>query len=55
MTEPVEIARTELISALERIHRIMSAAHEKPAPERKMMVWKDDVLAIERAIRELKA
>lgn len=53
MTDPVT-TRAELVSELERIHHIMAGAHAKPAPERKMVVWKDDVLAIERAIRELK-
>lgn len=55
MTEPIETTRAELISELERIRHIMAGAYANPAQERKMMVWKDDVLAIERAIQELKA
>jgi hypothetical protein len=57
MSESVELnlSRSDLISDLERLHRIMAGAHSKPEDQRKMVVWKDDLLAVERAIRELRA
>jgi hypothetical protein len=57
MIESVELnsSRSDLISDLERLHRIMASAHGKPEDQRKMVVWKDDLLAVERAIRELRA
>jgi hypothetical protein len=57
MSESVELnpSRSDLISDLERLHRIMTSAHGKPEDQRKMVVWKDDLLAVERAIRELRA
>jgi hypothetical protein len=57
MSEYVEInpSRSDLISDLERLRRIMASAHGKPEDQRKMVVWKDDLLAVERAIRELRA
>jgi hypothetical protein len=57
MSESVDLnpSRSDLISDLERLHRIMTSAHGKPEDQRKMVVWKDDLLAVERAIRELRA
>jgi hypothetical protein len=57
MSESVELnpSRSDLVSDLERLHRIMTSAHGKPEDQRKMVVWKDDLLAVERAIRELRA
>jgi hypothetical protein len=57
MSESVELnsSRSDLISDLERLHRIMASAHGTPEDQRKMVVWKDDLLAVERAIRELRA
>jgi hypothetical protein len=57
MSESVELnsSRSDLISDLERLHRIMTSAHGRPEDQRKMVVWKDDLLAVERAIQELRA
>jgi predicted dinucleotide-binding enzyme len=40
--------KSELLASLQRVHRVMTAAHEG---ERKMFVYKDDVEAIEAAIK----
>lgn len=57
MSESIELdaTRAALIADLDRLHGIMKGAHSKPEDQRKMVVWKDDILAVERAIQELKS
>jgi hypothetical protein len=42
--------RAELIERLKSLGRLMHGAHEKVA-ERKMIVWKDDIQAVEAAVK----
>lgn len=53
MSQNPKSTRVTLISDLERLHRLMTSAHGKPEDQRKMVVWKDDIVAVERAIQEL--
>jgi hypothetical protein len=42
--------KAELVERLKSLGRLMTGAHEK-ASERKMIVWKDDIQAVEAAIK----
>jgi hypothetical protein len=42
--------KAELVERLKSLGRLMTGAHEKVS-ERKMIVWKDDIQAVEAAIK----
>jgi len=44
------VEKKELVERLKLLERIMTAAHEQIA-DRKMLVWKDDIQALDVAIK----